>query len=279
MSENNSATNRVNTSVFGKNSKTNSKVVTLDTHKPYQNNRGKSVNDCMFNWQKSNGIKEDRLFSNLDRTNDKKDVTMLSDINTRRDSPTRIDGRIHIKLLTTMVDMVSSGEMPENTDIPCFWCRHSFTTPPIGLPIRWVNSKSDGVEKKCTTPSHNVGVDGNTITVVPEESTRKSINTKGYFQVDGIYCSFNCVLADLQSSQYNCMLKDSYTLLHKMFRLSMDRYPSKGEIKPMPSWRLTKKYGGPMSIEELRDTVQLYNYTMSYNIVKPVGRIFEKMVI
>ena len=42
----------------------------------------------------------------------------------------------HICIMT-MRDAIQNEKLPEKTDICCFWCRHSFSTRPIGCPIHY----------------------------------------------------------------------------------------------------------------------------------------------
>ena len=134
-------------------------------------------------------------------------------------------------------------ELPIKTDISCYWCRHKFSSMPIGCPI-----------KK---------------------------NGKNYI-VDGIYCSFNCVLAQINST-YNYLYEDSNRLLCNFYKDIFDEELKK-ELKEAPNWRLLKEYGGTKTIEEFRDNFNRIEYKDLNNFIldipkqKPIGWLYEEII-
>jgi hypothetical protein len=106
----------------------------------------------------------------------------------------------------------------------------------------------------------------------------KDITYNEYFEVDGIFCSFNCKLAFLliEIPKGNKMYKDSHMLIDLLFKKSVGRFPYKNEIKPSPHWRLLKLYGGDLTIEEYRNSFNRVIYTLTPNLIRPLGRVFEK---
>ena len=40
-----------------------------------------------------------------------------------------------------MLDVINREQFPSQTDILCFWCKHSFTTRPLGCPIKFINNR------------------------------------------------------------------------------------------------------------------------------------------
>lgn len=116
----------------------------------------------------------------------------------------------------------------------CWYCRHNVPSDwhPLGIPIKF----------------------------------SKEQNT---FECDGIFCSFNCIVAYLQEhNQYR--YKDSNVLLLMMYRHIFKKHRDITKIVPSPSWKLLKEYGGHLSIDEYRNCIincveykslqQLYNH-------------------
>ena len=242
-----------------------------------------TTSDNKFNWNKSSNIQDDKLFSNLSQEQTTfNSTTMLTDIiQTDRHNT---EQNLTIKLVNTMVEHVKKGVMMEKTDIPCFYCRHTFDTPPIGIPVKWINSKCTSTQRS----SYNVEETSSHVRVMPVHErieSDKSVKTNDgvtlneYFEVDGILCSFNCAYAFLRSENptESGLYKDSYMLLSMMYKKSVGRLPYKNEIIPSPHWRLLKTYGGKYTIEEYRKSFNQVRYTFTPNLLKPLGRIFEKL--
>ena len=133
-------------------------------------------------------------------------------------------------------------KLPEKTDLCCYWCRHQFSTIPIGCPIK------------------------------------KQDNT---YIVDGIFCSFNCILAFIDSTS-DFIYNDSYRLLngiyYDLFDLTLD------SVVKAPSWKLLKDYGGNKSIEEFRDNFNRIEYIDINNFITelptqlPIGWLHQEKI-
>jgi hypothetical protein len=50
------------------------------------------------------------------------------------------DSRI-VRLLSDFQEKSKVGEWPTSTQVHCYWCCHGFSTPPLGLPIRYLNGR------------------------------------------------------------------------------------------------------------------------------------------
>jgi hypothetical protein len=46
-----------------------------------------------------------------------------------------------VRLLADFQEKSKVGEWPTSTQVHCYWCCHAFTTPPMGLPIRYLNDR------------------------------------------------------------------------------------------------------------------------------------------
>lgn len=80
-----------------------------------------------------------------------------------------------IRFKVTMFDCVNKTELPMTTNIPCWWCRYTFDTPPIGCPLEFF--KPD------------------------------------YFLTEGCFCRKQCVRAYILDHRFSSKYKRSINLL------------------------------------------------------------------
>lgn len=75
---------------------------------------------------------------------------------------------------------------------------------------------------------------------------------KGKFICTGNFCSYNCAMS------HNIDLNDEKTSLrNSLINLLYQKTYNKNElIKPAPSWKVLKEYGGILTIEQFRDNLQ-----------------------
>ena len=105
--------------------------------------------------------------------------------------------RSNIKLWAPMFDLVSNSLVPKETTIPCRWDHHSFSTSPIICPMNYVSG----------------------------ERARRVVREFGlssdeYFEGEGMFCSFPCVLAYINSKRGNTRYKKSRTYLTRMYSIA-----------------------------------------------------------
>lgn len=181
----------------------------------------------------------------------------------------------------TMLEVMQNQRLPMSTDLHCYWCRHSFTTRPIGCPIKYVNStieKSylshitkdryymrENLTKQKMDAVMNQQIPN--ITISPIENN--------YYLTDGVFCSFNCALSFVKDNNDDLFYKDSYSLLHSMYHDFTSAY---SKIVPAPHWRLLKTYGGQLTIEEFRKSFYLIDYEFMFN-VRDIKEISEMRTI
>jgi hypothetical protein len=179
-----------------------------------------------------------------------------------------------MKCVATMVEWVGKNQLPISTNMHCFWCRHSFASCPIGCPINYVNPM---VEKSYTSQITKdkyymrENVTQKKLEEMEDSSTSSlEIRTfpNHYFLTDGIFCSFNCVLAFILSKYYDSFYAQSYHLLHTMYEQFIGKQMRMHKILPAPDWRLLKPYGGPLSIEEYRRSFNHIEYKELFNITE-----------
>ena len=82
------------------------------------------------------------------------------------------------------------------------------------------------------------------------------------FICEGIFCSFNCMKAQLNEiGMYQHKFKNSSMYLSMMYaKIFSDASLAYNDVKPSPSWRLLIPYGGYMTNEVYRNEIQLATY-------------------
>lgn len=147
-----------------------------------------------------------------------------------------------------------SEPLPNFTTKPCWHCRNTFDTKPLGCPIKYVT------------------MDGKTVTVLNRKKNwNLSVDEKGYFIVEGIMCSPHCVkgyiydeLAKTKKSKY----KDSLSLLTLLLVKIYGRVVN--DLTVAPSWKLTTKWGGHLTPAEYRLANGKLAYIENCNVKQPI---------
>ena len=146
------------------------------------------------------------------------------------------------------IDQLNNKTNLTNPIIKCLYCRRFIKENPVGIPVSMESDLKNNIVK---------------------------------FNVDGNYCNFNCVYADLKrmvsvSRIYQDPLyMDSEQMLHVMYH---KMYPEKCKerIIEAPDWRLLKENGGPLSDKEFDENSN--NYIPLTSIVQvPIKRQFIKL--
>ena len=164
----------------------------------------------------------------------------------------------------------------------CFWCRNKFDFLAIGCPIKFVNSYVlkkvySNITKNCYTIKENIQENQ---TNLYKDKENYTLFKNGYFLTDGSFCSFNCCIAFIIDNNHDKMYNNS-TILLKQFYYQIFNIPMK--IKPAPSWKTLKEYGGHLTIREFRDSFKKLTFIQHHineNISdnKSIGYLFEKKI-
>jgi hypothetical protein len=183
------------------------------------------------------------------------------------------------KCNVSMIDFNSKKEL-SYSNYSCFWCRHPFDTSAIGCPISYETNTA--VKRYMSEISKDVYTIKENITKNKILEAVKDINilNKNYFITDGIFCSFNCVMAFIDDNKFNRLYDNSIMLLTKMYNDIMNT--KMVSINAAPHWRMLSNYGGNMSINEFRssfNTVEFDNHGYMKNITfKSIGVLYEKKI-
>ena len=98
--------------------------------------------------------------------------------------------------------------------------------------------------------------------------------------MDGIFCSFNCVLAFINDNKHDSLYRESITLLNYFYKTIFGTLPK--IFLPAPHWRLLKEYGGHLDIAEFRKSFNHVEYIKMdhvYDIsaLKLVSNVFKEV--
>ena len=169
----------------------------------------------------------------------------------------------------------------------CFWCRHAFSSHPIGCPIRYnphrlVKTYNSEITKDTYTLRENISTQQ--LKEGKEYYVKEKVQffDRDYYVTDGVFCSFNCTMAFILDNKANPLYLFSVNLLMKMYYDTfLETAPT---LEPAPSWRLLMTYGGHMTIEDFRKNFSKVEYQDIDNILvpfpqsKPIGILFEKQI-
>lgn len=189
--------------------------------------------------------------------------------------------------VVTMLPHFTENNLPQHTLLHCFWCRHSFSSHPVGCPIKYnphrlVKTYNSEITKDTYTLRENISTqqlqDGKEFYL----KEKVEFYNRDYFVTDGVFCSFNCALAFILDNKTNPLYIFSPNLLMKMYYETFSE--TSIPLEPAPSWRLLSSYGGLMSIEDFRKNFSKVEYQDIDNILisfppsKPMGILFEKQI-
>lgn len=234
----------------------------------------KNVNISKIN-QKYNLESENS--SNFDDKNITK-TTKIADLNQDKinESISFLDEskRIH-KCHIVYIDYNTKQDISNNKYL-CFWCRYSFDTKPIGCPIRYISKQAvktyySHISRDTYTIKDNISKDRETTS---EEIT---ITDGNYYESDGAFCSFNCVMAFINDNKHKSLYRLSKQLLLKIYNEICN---TKCEtIIPSPDWRLLEDYGGILSISKFREGMSKldYDYQGETHFIG-IGRLYEEKI-
>lgn len=222
------------------------------------------------------------IVSNIEKENiipkNKTDIFDLIEKN--EDVPISFLDEKNDKCLVTMLDWINNDIYPSSTSILCFWCKHSFSTKPIGCPIKFINNRIEKSYISQITKDKYYMKENITKTKLEQLSQLKQdtieikLIEKEHYVTDGIFCSFNCVMSFIQENAHDSFYSESKMLLYSMYKEYVGNNVKK--IKSAPHWRLLKTFGGPFTIEEFRKSFHLFEYEECSFHMKTLSKIFKE---
>lgn len=250
------------------------------TEKSYQNETGKIKQKSPKKHEKHEKYKKNTEIS-MERTN-------IKDIDKNSTMVSFVDRLKHpILCHVSQIDIASGVKLSQNTSIPCFWCRHTFKTQPIGCPVKFVSHRvvkrfDSEINKDNYTIKENVtsNKSRHLNNEIANGDDTLAVKTNGYFETDGIFCSFNCCRSYIQEHRNEPMYSNSAHLLVKMYNeiFKTDRVC----ISEAPDWRLIDdRGGGPLTIEKFREDFDRVTYDYHGHIKhlnRPILHAWEEKI-
>lgn len=179
-----------------------------------------------------------------------------------------------------MIDTNTQNLIDNSCNVPCFYCRRKFEYVALGIPVRYYPSLYILNDNSLQTSKYSFNYKENTIKLnknererllnilknnpdivyenkyeLKEQKREHKIITKNFFETDGIFCSFNCIVSFIEENSYNPLYQNSYNYLYLMYKHIFGNYPCQSFIRS-PSWKLRKEYGGPLNDEDYSKYIQ-----------------------
>lgn len=172
----------------------------------------------------------------------------------------------HVVMYGNMIETCNRGPMPYSTTKPCWNCRHPFNSRPLGIPLRYVKlSKADEEKFKQFLIDHNFSSD---------------TSGDGYFEVEGIVCSWECMKNFICERSCESRYKDSANLMALMYTMFTSMPLN---IQRAGTWRALKEWGGHQTIDEFRESFQNVVFVDTINFKRPMmyttSRMYEEKIV
>lgn len=174
-----------------------------------------------------------------------------------------------------MYDINTQKELKKSSKVKyhCFWdrCEIPEDIHPLGCPIRKVsNTIKKTYRSYINQDTYSIceTVSDKSANTIEEGPTFKKQN-KSFYYTDGIFCSFNCILAYIKNNTHKSMYNASENLLMNMYH---DINGTLNKLTIAPDWRLLDIFGGYLDIKKYRhnfDKVE-YEHVYSMNKIMPI---------
>lgn len=166
-----------------------------------------------------------------------------------------------IKLWPIMVDSDGSGVLPLSTTKPCRNCHHTFTTQPIGCPIRYIPELDEKDPVRIQI-----------INFLKKNNYQHDTNY--CFLTEKIFCCepciksyiLQCISVEPWSSKYN----NALSYLTMMVKKKYDIKGVPDRIKCADTIDCLEAYGGHVNINDYRDEKRNVKYENTINIKRPI---------
>ena len=198
------------------------------------------------------------------------------------------------KCKVSMIDYISGNEINSNK-YNCYWCRHKFSSIPIGCPIDYISnimtknyhsevSKDNYIIKQNITRSKRDFFikKSFTFTSIKENKIPNlNVENREVYICDAVLCSFNCCKAFIKENKHNRLYEQSDMLLTKLYAEITNIKDV--TINPAPSWRLLEEYGGDLTINQFREnfnkiTYEYHGIIKNMMVFKSIGSLYEEKI-
>lgn len=155
-----------------------------------------------------------------------------------------------------MIDVHDYGALPLSTSKPCWWCRTSFSSRPLGIPLEYYPN-----EASLRVPVKRSRSEVLTQANLPADST-------DFFVTDGLFCSFPCAKAYTRDSVKEIKYSNTLTLLPLLYE-KLGNPRRSDPIPEAPHWKMLQSYGGHLSVPAFRSVFGKVEFVETPNIRRP----------
>uniref|UniRef100_A0A6C0EM52 Uncharacterized protein n=1 Tax=viral metagenome TaxID=1070528 RepID=A0A6C0EM52_9ZZZZ len=216
-----------------------------------------------------------------------KNTTKLDDLDIVKKTPevvSFLDESKQIRKCTvSMIDFRTGKNIRTSHKYKCFWDRNFIPDEyqPLGCPIRFVPSRAtksylSEITKDRYTISEHI-TRGRKEELKKNKDVRITLDEESYYETDGAFCSFNCMMNFIQENKRDPLYRYSESLAKKMYYDIHGEYID--EILAAPHWRELKEYGGDKEIAEFRNSFNKVEH-IDHGVITMVslGRLFEDRI-
>ena len=193
----------------------------------------------------------------------------------------------------------------KNLNYKCWHCKNNIPNDwiPISLPLKYyqsyiesyiIDNRNINQVKKLeytlkekipinNLDKENIFYDIKYLTSKEREDYEKNPKTdksklvkKEYFDGEGIFCSFNCMLSfQHENNSKNVKYKDTAALIYLLYFYIFDKYPD--NIIKASNWKMLKEFGGDQTIEEFRKNFSIVSFSDLNQYIRrmPYGPVSE----
>lgn len=153
----------------------------------------------------------------------------------------------------------------------CFWCRMMYDDrQPYHCPLRYSPKQIVKVFEEAYTLKCNV-IDDDFAEPPPFPGVKHDVESS-YYEVDGNYCSWKCVMAHAVDRRSDPVYAQSETLIYLM-------KGDNSKIVPSPHWRLHQNYGGEFDDEKMKAAIHNEeSYKRQHSLIF-INHLFERKLI
>lgn len=161
--------------------------------------------------------------------------------------------RAPLKCWVTMYDHVTRGALPAVTSIPCGWCRAPLPhgTHPVGCPMRYTNPSTPKARRRVRERLQDANLPPDTL---------------DFFETEGVFCSFNCVRAFIDSMAGNPRYRECAMLLDLLYE---KMHGTRAPIRAAPPWRMLDLHGGHLTPQEYRASTEWLTFQNTSSMRRP----------
>lgn len=230
--------------------------------------------DLYSRYEHYNFIKKPNIEMTLINTEDDDDIStteLMHEKNKRVKKHTFIldSSKNKIKYWINMYDLTTNCLLPRYTKLPCWFCRETFTTHPMGCPIEYHATDVNGKLRKLCQ-DNNIHVDKD--------------DPLDYFETEGIFDTGPCIKAYIitqlsitKSPIYKRALGHLTLMCQKFFGDDIT------DVPVADTWKIGINSGGHLTAQERRAAVGKLVYNETVNVRRPymlpVNKYIEEMVV